>query len=733
MSRLLLNLEKYSLSQPQKSALVGAQSSLTYGALWPLVNEIAARLEPLTKGRPFALLADNGPAWIILDLAMMKLGVAALPLPPFFTDLQTTHALTTTGASLLIKEIAEESEADLTLLGQHFQLKELNCDPITLPEGTAKITFTSGTTGTPKGVCLSLASMEATASAILETLGKSFAKNHFSVMPLAVLLENVAGVYANMLGGGTTYILPQHQIGFEKAFQPDFGKLLTSVQQCRTSSMILVPELLRGFMAAVATSKTRLNDLMFVAVGGSRVAPDLLKHANNLGLPVYEGYGLSEAGSVIAINTPNDIEAGTVGRFLPHIHTQICNEGELLLTPAPFLGYVGAPQNAPQDDQDHYPTGDLVTLKDNGRLVIKGRKKNVLITGYGRNISPEWIESELLANPEIAQALVFGDAKPGLGAFIVPSSADVSPAMLMAAIARTNNRLPDYAHLMIWLPTSPFTPQNGDLTANGRLCRAKILSERNNMIDQAYTTASTPPSTTPLQQGPSPVDGENFYAHLMQETEASRHAFLTIETIGKALAFGAAKESYIAYLTEAYHHVKHTTSLMRAVKAKLPLDATVFHAAIDEYIEEEEGHEEWILNDIRNCGGDSEAVRHGQPSPETELMVAYAYDFIERINPVGFFGMVLVLEGTSTAIASQLAEKLMKVLNLPKKCFSYLFSHGALDLEHMKFFEDLMGKVTDPKDQQDIIHMARMMYRLFGNVLNAVPYIPLENTHESVA
>ena len=95
--------------------------------------------------------------------------------------------------------------------------------------------------------------------------------------------------------------------------------------------------------------------------------------------------------------------------------------------------------------------------------------------------------------------------------------------------------------------------------------------------------------------------------------------------------------SYLAFLTEAYHHVKHTVPLLHACQAALPERNTWLRGPLDEYIEEELGHDEWILNDITACGGNAEAVRHGLPGHATEVMVAYAYDTIQRRNPLGFF------------------------------------------------------------------------------------------------
>lgn len=157
-----------------------------------------------------------------------------------------------------------------------------------------------------------------------------------------------------------------------------------------------------------------------------------------------------------------------------------------------------------------------------------------------------------------------------------------------------------------------------------------------------------------------------------------------------------------------------------AVGARLPEEKEWLRNAVAEYIEEELGHQEWILNDLAACGVDKEAIRRSQPALETELMVAFGYDTINRINPLGFFGMVHVLEGTSIATADAAAEGVQQALGLPDTAFSYLRSHGALDQEHVKFFEGLMNKIDDEKEQDLIIHCAKMVYQLYGDVFRSV-------------
>ena len=191
--------------------------------------------------------------------------------------------------------------------------------------------------------------------------------------------------------------------------------------------------------------------------------------------------------------------------------------------------------------------------------------------------------------------------------------------------------------------------------------------------------------------------------------------------IRDCLAGRVTRTQYIAFLTQAYHHVKHTVPLLMACGARLPARHDRLRTAIAHYIDEEIGHEAWILDDIAASGGDAAAVRASQPGAAAELMVAYAYDTIARNNPVGFFGMVHVLEGTSTALATEAAKVIALALDLPASAFSYLTSHGSLDISHVQFFSELMNELEDADDQASVIHVSRMMYKLYGDVFCSLP------------
>ena len=224
-----------------------------------------------------------------------------------------------------------------------------------------------------------------------------------------------------------------------------------------------------------------------------------------------------------------------------------------------------------------------------------------------------------------------------------------------------------------------------------------------------------------------------FYDTLKQETAGEQNALVNSEIITRCMARNVTLDEYIAYLTQAYHHVKFTVPLLMAVGARLPESREWLRVAVAEYIEEEIGHQEWILNDIALCGGDKEAVRRSQPAMQTELMIAYAWDMVMRRDPIGFFGMVHVLEGTSVNLADHAADQIKATLNLPERAFSYLRSHGSIDQSHIQHLESLMNRFTDPADQALLIHSTKMFYRLYKGVFDSVLDHPANTAVRSAA
>lgn len=471
-----------------RPALRGEGGELAYDRLPEAVAACRALLDSV-GARRVALALDNGPQWALWDLALLADGRVCVPLPGFFSPAQQVHVLDSAGVDTLIVDPATIAGAagfpGFAAVAPGV-LQRAPAHVATLPAGTAKITYTSGSTGQPKGVCLSAAAQLAVAHSVAQIGEGGAVERHLGVLPLATLLENIAGLYAGLLAGARVELLPMRTIGFSGGGGFDPARFLQTLHAHRPHSLILLPQMLLALVGAAEQDHALPAGLRFVAVGGGQVSPRLLQRAEALGLPVYEGYGLSECASVVCLNTPSARRIGTVGRPLPHAAVRIGEEGEVQVRGARMLGYLGEAPLADEWVADEFVgglagdgwlgTGDLGHF-DDGFLVLHGRRKHQFITAYGRNVNPEWVEAELVQQGAIAQAWVHGEACPENLAVLVPRRADCSDVELEAAVAAANAGLPDYACAHRWLRAeAPFTLANGLLTANGRLRRAALAA-----------------------------------------------------------------------------------------------------------------------------------------------------------------------------------------------------------------------------------------------------------------
>lgn len=209
------------------------------------------------------------------------------------------------------------------------------------------------------------------------------------------------------------------------------------------------------------------------------------------------------------------------------------------------------------------------------------------------------------------------------------------------------------------------------------------------------------------------------FARLERDTTSGRN-YLFAAPVLQDVAVGRFDiGTYLRFLGNAYQHVKHTVPLMMACGSRLPDRLRWLQPLLRSYIDEEIGHEQWILDDIAACGVDPGAVAAAGPGREVELLVSYVYDYINRHNPVGFFGMVYVLEGTSVQLATGTAAIAQAKLGLPDAAFRYLRSHGDLDQDHVLFFRSLIDRLTEPGDIDAVVHVADRVYHLYGDVIRA--------------
>jgi long-chain acyl-CoA synthetase len=477
MNAIFSAVLRHAVDSPAKPALVDRGGSLTYRRLAQEVTRLALRLRTI-QPRALGILADNGAAWVLADLAANVAGIAVIPIPQFFSSAQVDHLVRTAAIDYVLTDRPESLAGHDTVSTSAFayglRLVRLACPSVAnrLPAGTTKVSFTSGTTGAPKGVCLGCRQIETVASSLREASGALPSDRHLCLLPLATLLENIAGVYTPLLAGATICLPPLEEVGLMGSSGLDVVRMIQALDSWQASSAIMVPQMLEMAVAAGRAGVRMPARLRFLAVGGATVSPHLLGLAAELGLPVHQGYGLSECASVVAVNGAGANRPGSVGKLLPHVEIAFGPDQEILVRNASWKGYLG--DAGGQLTDGYLATGDLGWLDADGYLYLRGRKKNMFVTSFGRNVSPEWVEGELTAEPIILQAAVFGEARPS-GCAVVFAQPTTGAADIDDAVAAANRRLPDYARVGKWIRTpAPFSVDNGLATANGRLHRTAI-------------------------------------------------------------------------------------------------------------------------------------------------------------------------------------------------------------------------------------------------------------------
>ena len=487
MTRLLERIAFFAAQRPQQLALADHANILSYQELQREIDRVA----PVLPGRRVGLLMDNGCAWAVIDLCLLTNGATCVPMPTFFSDCQLQHLIGNAGLDVIItdqplriiKLLQTPLPMELTVAEQKFDCFILNpTETLPLPAHTAKITYTSGTTAQPKGVCLTAAAMERVMIALSDAVAATSQDRALSLLPLSTLLANIGGVHAPLYNGGAAFLPDLVECGIIGSTGVNPEVLVGALTHAQPTVTILVPSLLKALVDAAAKGAVLPSSLRYIAVGGAPVSPMLMDQAREFGLPVYQGYGLSEAASVVSMGIPGHTQRGSAGRPLPHINVRIADDGEIMVSGTLFSGYLG---QAPRSG-DEWPTGDTGFLDGAGELHITGRKKTAFATAHGRKLAPEWIESELTAHTDIAQAMLYGNGREFNTAIIVPK--DASAAMRVAdIIAVLNPTLPDYARISRWIiAEEPFSFRNGLANGAGILDRDAVAARYAPQLEKLY-------------------------------------------------------------------------------------------------------------------------------------------------------------------------------------------------------------------------------------------------------
>jgi long-subunit acyl-CoA synthetase (AMP-forming) len=436
------------------------------------VSALAADLksQPQTVG----IYAPNGLAWVIAQLACALAGKIAVPLPTFFSPAQLGHVVR--DASIGIILAAEQTKAlplQSGVLTNVIDVDRVGADLPNVIDGFGQIIYTSGSTGQPKGVRHQSGQIAWSAAALASATGAAATDSYLSVLPLPLLLETICSIFIPALLGA--YVHFDTTLA-ERVGRGDATGIAKAFETHRPTTSVLVPQLLKHWVAELrAVSKTAPPSLRFVAVGGSPVPNQIADAAWSLGIPVHEGYGLSECCSVVAVNRPDERRPGTVGRALNGLSVSIDN-GEIVVDgPSIMDGYLRqGPAHRP------WRTGDLGAIDGSGFITVQGRKDSLLVTSFGRNVSPEWIETMLLADTRIAFCAVTGHGEAHLTALLIPSPqgaawfAEATRTDILELLSDHCSDAPAYAVPRAYVVTSFEEALNNQLLSNGRPIRKNV-------------------------------------------------------------------------------------------------------------------------------------------------------------------------------------------------------------------------------------------------------------------
>jgi long-subunit acyl-CoA synthetase (AMP-forming) len=483
MRQLFESLKRHASEAGGLVAASDQYGQISRRELFARVTALAADLR--SQPRTIGIYAPNGLDWVIAQLACALAGKIVVPLPTFFSPAQLGHVVRDASVELILATkqttaVAAQSGVPTNVIG----IDRTGAAVSDVTDGFGQIIYTSGSTGQPKGVRHQSGQIAWSAAALAAATGATAEDTYLSVLPLPLLLETICSIFIPAILGAYVHfdsgLAEQVGRGDAKGISKAFD-----LKQPTTS--MVVPQLLKQWVGELHAEGGRAPaSLRFVAVGGAPVPRQVAEMAWQLGIPVHEGYGLSECCSVVAVNRPGERCSGTVGRPLNGLDVSIVN-GEIVVDgPSITDGYLG------QDPAERpWRTGDLGSIDQDGFLTIHGRKDSLIVTSFGRNISPEWIETMLLGDLRIAFCAVVGHGEPYLTVVIIPSRigeswfANSSSAEVLGLISHCCAGAPDYAVPRAFAVASFQEAAANKLLANGRPIRKNI---------DRFVATKTPPA-----------------------------------------------------------------------------------------------------------------------------------------------------------------------------------------------------------------------------------------------
>jgi long-chain acyl-CoA synthetase len=565
---------RHGASIAQRFPVTGGWAERSYADVAAQVEQLAAGLyaRGVRAGDRVALLCRTRPEWTIADLAICRLGAICVPVYPTSSRPEIEWVLADSGATLVIVEDDPHAEHVAALRGRLPQLRDVlgvatseAAGLVTLASITSDavlpqlsvdasapftIVYTSGTTGNPKGCQLTHANVAYLVDALATVTDLGAGDVIYIYLPLAHLLTRAVQIYAFETGATIAYsggdirqvitelaeVRPTHLPSVPQLFEKVHDKISAYLatlpddqQQAIPRTFEMGARVRRAQQAGLPLSgpdravfeeaEQQLFSLVRAAFGGrlreaitgaAPIAPQILEFFYACGVPIYEGYGMTESTALISANSPSAVKIGTVGRPAPGLALRIDEDGEICVRGSGvFAGYWNNPDASAETIVDGWlHTGDLGELDADGYLSITGPKKDIIITAAGKNLTPANLENDLRRSRWITNAVMLGDRRPypvalitvdadevqawaaqtGLSGELAPlCETDELRALIGAVVDEVNQRYapPERIRRFAILPTE-FSIEAGELTPTLKIRRAVLTERHADLLDELY-------------------------------------------------------------------------------------------------------------------------------------------------------------------------------------------------------------------------------------------------------
>jgi len=497
----------------------------------------------VNKNDRVLLISENRPEWFIFDMAIMSIGAVTVPCFSTNNENDNNFIIKDCKPKIIVLEnlslfkrnqktfkpykkkivlIDKPSNDFLTFEDIIREEDDFNFDTNIKGSDLSTIIYTSGTSGYPKGVMLSHSTIIHNCFAAYELLKDfNFSNERFlSFLPLSHSYERMAGLYFPLSIGAEIYycesldkinknfleVKPTIMTAVPRLYENIYKKILRKIQNSnflikfcflkfsllhRTKKLNTRDILFRSLMAFLLKKKIRKifgGKLKTFVSGGAALSPEIGQFFINLGVNILQGYGQTESGPLISCNDLKTNDVSTVGKPVKDVKVKISRDNEILVKgPNVMMGYWNNYELTKKTLRNKWlHTGDLGLIDDLGRLKIIGRKKDLIVTSGGENISPTKIENLLTENLDINQAVVFGDNRSYIVA-ILTLEKKIKNDALSRIVDRTNKKLNIPEKIRKYaIIKNPFTYENGLLTNTLKIKRQAVLKRYKKIIDELY-------------------------------------------------------------------------------------------------------------------------------------------------------------------------------------------------------------------------------------------------------